>query len=131
MQLNTRCAHYSQLAAITISTNNFQTICLYYQTPNRDAAIEMLSYSSKNNKWVTGVPDMTPNLPPPQPPPRVVDPPLYGTSITPVPVRNGLQVIPHSSPPVVYFQWDTLALAYSQESRKWIIATKSQRNFDG
>ncbi|KAF4627645.1 hypothetical protein G7Y89_g10511 [Cudoniella acicularis] len=110
LQLHIPCAHYSQLTAITISKNNFQAICLYYQTPNRDAAIELLSYSTKNGRWVAGAPDMTPNPPPPAPPPRVVDPPLYGTSITAVPVRNGLHVIPQSSLPVVYLQWDTLAL---------------------
>jgi hypothetical protein len=119
--LSIRCAHYSQLTAITISKNNFQAICLYYQSPDRDAAIEMIGCSTKNKIWVKGVPDMTPFPPPPAPPPRVVDPPLYGTSITAVPMRNGLEVIRDSAMPVVYLQWDTLALAHSQESRTFTL----------
>ncbi|KAI0195867.1 hypothetical protein F4808DRAFT_464114 [Astrocystis sublimbata] len=104
LQLNVRCAHYSQLTAITISKNNFQAICLYYQVPDRSAAIEMLAISTKNNTWVKGVPDMTPNPPPPPPPVSVRDPPLYGTSITAVPYRKveniqslELRFAPHTS----------------------------------
>lgn len=122
-QLAVRCAHYSQLTAITISRNNFQAICLYYQTPAKDAAIEMVSISSKNSRWVRGVPDMTPNPPPPAVPPRVVDPPLYGTSLTAVPVRKGLEVVSGSTLPVIYLQWDSLALAHSQESRTYLLVT--------
>ncbi|KAI1170076.1 hypothetical protein F4777DRAFT_595574 [Nemania sp. FL0916] len=117
--LNVHCAHYSQLTAITLSRNGFQAICLYYQNTDRDAGIEMLGLSTKNNTWVKGRPDMTPNPPPPQPAVRVVDPPLYGTSLTAVLARDGLRVIDgeNSWLPVVYLQWDTLALAHSQDSQ--------------
>jgi hypothetical protein len=112
--LGIRCASYSQLTAISFSKNKHQAICLYYQTPKKDAGIEAISYSTKNGTWVKGMPDMTPD--PPPPPPRVVDPPLYGTSMTAVPTRKDLQIISNSIMPVVYLQWDTLALAHSQEA---------------
>lgn len=115
-QLNVSCAHYSQLTAITIFENNFQAICLYYQMNERTAGITMLSYSTKTNAWVRGVPDMTPR-PPPPPPPPIRDPPLHGTSITAVRTRPGLEIIKGSKMPMVYLQWDTLALAHAQEAK--------------
>ncbi|KAH9485861.1 hypothetical protein JR316_0002776 [Psilocybe cubensis] len=119
-----RVAAYSQLTATTIAENGFQAICLYYQSPRRDAGIEMVSFTTKTNQWVKGIPDMTPiPPPPPPPPPRVVDPPLYGTSLCAVKVRPGISVIPNSKMPVVYLQWDTLALAHSQEAMVETIRT--------
>jgi hypothetical protein len=112
--LGVRCASYSQLTAISFSKNGFQAICLYYQTPKKDAGIEVISYSTKTNAWRIGMPDMTP-VPPP-PPPRVVDPPLYGTSMTAVPTRSGLSIVPNSIMPIVFLQWDNLLLAESQDS---------------
>ena len=117
-KLNIRVACYSQLTAITIAKNGFEGICVYYQTKGRDAAIEMCGYSTKNRCWVKGPPDLTPNPPPPAPPPRVIDPPLFGTSMTAVPARDGLRVLSGNDLPVVYLQWDDLALAHSQDSRK-------------
>ncbi|KDR69999.1 hypothetical protein GALMADRAFT_160159 [Galerina marginata CBS 339.88] len=115
--LAVRVAHYSQLAAVNIAENNFEAIVLYFQSPKKDAGIEFVSLSSKNNQWVKDKPDMTPIPPPPPvPPPRVVDPPLYGTALTAVRTRPGIEVFA-SKMPVVYLQWDTLALAHSQESK--------------
>jgi hypothetical protein len=111
--LAVRCAHYSQLTATTISENIYHAICIYYQSPANDAGIKMISYSTKNNRWVNGMPDMTA---PPPPPPNANDPPLYGTSLSAIPWRAGLEVITGSKMPVVYLQWDNLSLACAQES---------------
>ena len=54
------CAHYYQLTATTISESIYHAICIYYQSPADDASIKMIiSLSTKNNRWVNGIPDMT------------------------------------------------------------------------
>jgi hypothetical protein len=58
--LGVRCASYSQLTAISFTKNNYQAICLYYQTLQMDGAIKVISYSTKTNKWLVGMPDVAP-----------------------------------------------------------------------
>jgi hypothetical protein len=112
--LGIRCAHYSKLSATTISQNNFQAICLFYQSPDKDAGILMASLSTKNNRWVHGVPDMSPTPVSLPPPPRMDEHVLYGTSLSALPSRQGFQVQTNSTVPVVYLQTKSLSLTQSQ-----------------
>jgi len=75
----------------------------------------MVSFSTKTNRWDVGGPDLTPD--PPQPPPVVVDPPLYGTALTTVRYRREIGFIENNELPVLFLQWDDLALAHAQGSR--------------
>ncbi|KAK3936799.1 hypothetical protein QBC46DRAFT_418178 [Diplogelasinospora grovesii] len=92
-------------------------------------AIKMVSFSTKNNRWVQGAPDMIPVPPPPQPPVNVRDPPLYGTSLAAVPTRPGIGFVTGSDAelPVAFLQWDNFALAHSQGSEVEVIRTLNLR----
>jgi hypothetical protein len=102
-----RCAPYSRLAAITIAGGVYNNVCLYYQAPTDDAAIKMVHYNPEFGRWQMG----TPNL---------LDPPLFGTSLTAVKPRPGN--LPSSAVPgsvearhaVYYLQLDDLRLGHAQ-----------------
>ncbi|RYP20745.1 hypothetical protein DL765_002625 [Monosporascus sp. GIB2] len=100
-------AHYSNLAAITVPNKWGTSICVYYQTPGEDAAIESVNFKQGQSRWEVDTR-------------RVTDPPLYGTSLTAVLARDGIQLNksvpfdPNSSLPVVYLQWHSLELAHAQ-----------------
>jgi hypothetical protein len=103
-----KCAAYSKLAAITFSNRSGTSIMVYYQCPDKNAAIKSVNFKERPV--------------PPVPPVRVTDPPLYGTSLTAVLPRPGLQVDQskpfnaETSLPVVYLQWHSLEMAHSQGS---------------
>ncbi|KAM7211268.1 hypothetical protein V8F06_013346 [Rhypophila decipiens] len=126
-QVKVQCAAYSQLSAAeaTSSKSTFKGICVYYQSGARDAGINLVSFSTKTNRWVNGVPDLTPN--PPPPPPRVVDPPLHGTALSAVGYRNGIGFVQTSELPVLFLQWDNFALAHAQGTDVAVISTISAR----
>ena len=99
-------AQYSKLAAITVSNRWGDSICVYYQAPGIDAAIESVNFKYGQQKWEVETR-------------RVTDPPLYGTSLTAVLARDGIQLdksVPFDkdSLPVVYLQWHSLELAHAQ-----------------
>jgi len=104
-QLTVTVAHYSCLAATTVSNDLYNVICISYQLPDKSAAIKMVSYSGRDKRWVRTTPDLR-------------DPPLYGTSLTAVLPRPGILVAPAGTPearlPVLYLQLDNLKLAHSQ-----------------
>ena len=105
IDLDIACAHYSRLTAITVPNDLYNFICLYYQAPEKHAAIKTSSYSGRDRNWIRNAPDLR-------------DPPLYGTSLTAVPPRTGILVADSDSPdarlPVLYLQLDNLKLAHSQ-----------------
>lgn len=121
------CASYSRIAAIGISRNNFQAICVYFQNDKRKTGIEMVSFSTKNSRWGRGEPDMEPIPTPPPPPVNVRDPPLYGTSLAAVPNRPGIGFVDGSELPVVFLQWDNLGLAHAQASEVEVVPTLNLR----
>ena len=55
------------------------SICLYYQSPDEDGAINFVNFKLGSSSWQK---DTT----------RVTDPPLYGTSLTVVLARDGIQI---------------------------------------
>ncbi|KAI9764890.1 MAG: hypothetical protein M1839_005693 [Geoglossum umbratile] len=73
--MHIKCAQYSKLAAITVSNRWGTSICLYYQSPDEDAAIKSVNFKQGQSNWQV---DTT----------RVTDPPLYGTSLTAVLARD-------------------------------------------
>lgn len=115
--LAVECAHYSKLAASTVSNGQQSFICLYYQKNEFHGPITMVSYSELNATWVKGKPDMTLTPPAtPAPPPTYRDPPMYGTSMTAVKPRSGIG--PRSQMddklPVLFLQWDTHSIAHAR-----------------
>jgi len=108
-QLAVAAAHYSSLAATTVSNDLYNVICISYQLPDKSAAIKMVSYSGRDKRWVRTTPDLR-------------DPPLYGTSLTAVLPRPGILVAPAGTSearlPVLYLQLDNLKLAHSQGGGK-------------
>ncbi|PUU72515.1 hypothetical protein B9Z19DRAFT_1009408 [Tuber borchii] len=84
-QLTVNVAHYSSLAATTVSNDLYNVICISYQLPDKSAAIKMVSYSGRDQRWVRTTPDLR-------------DPPLYGTSLTAVLPRPGILVAPAGTP---------------------------------
>jgi len=102
-----KCAQYSKLAAITVDNTWGSSICIYYQTPDEDAAIKSANFKLGQQYWQVDTN-------------RVTDPPLYGTSLTAVMARDGIQLNKqapfdaNSSLPVVYLQWHSLELAHAQ-----------------
>jgi hypothetical protein len=108
-QLGVKVASYSRLAAITVPNDSFNFICIYYQDPDKNAAIKTLSFSGNDKKWIRNKPDLR-------------DPPLFGTSLTAVPPRKGILVAEEGTPearhPVLYLQLDNLKLAHAQGGGK-------------
>lgn len=106
--LGYKCAQYSKLTAASVTNTWGTSICLYYQSNEKDAAIKQVNFKLGQPRWQV---DTT----------RVTDPPLYGTSLAAVRPRDGL-VVDKSQPdavkglPVVYLQLDTLQLAHAQGS---------------
>jgi hypothetical protein len=104
-RLDVKVAHYSRLAAITVPNDSFNFICIYYQVPDKNAAIKTVSFSGNDRKWIRNQPDLR-------------DPPLFGTSLTAVPPRRGILVADEGTPearlPILYLQLDNLKLAHSQ-----------------
>lgn len=104
--LKIQCAHYSSLAAVTIRGNVVNHICVFYQTPARDGAIKMISFAGLHRTWQHGGANL-------------VDPPLYGTSLTAVPPRAGILGRSNSDTsnvgqPIYFLQMDTHALGSGQ-----------------
>ncbi|KAF2179313.1 hypothetical protein K469DRAFT_596531 [Zopfia rhizophila CBS 207.26] len=100
-------AQYSKLAAITVPNRWGTSICVYYQILGEDAAIESVNFKEGQSRREVDTR-------------RVTDPPPYGTSLTAVLARDGIQLNkavpfdPNSSLPVVYLQWHSLELAHAQ-----------------
>jgi hypothetical protein len=107
--LGLKAAPYSKLAAITMTNRWGTTISIYYQANDKDASIKSANFKQGQANWAT---DTT----------RVTDPPLFGTSLSAVKAREGLQIDQQkpfnvdSSLPVVYLQWHSLEMAHSQGS---------------
>jgi hypothetical protein len=81
-------------------------MCVFYQTPNRDAAVKMVSFAGLHRTWELGAANLR-------------DPPLHGTSITAVPPRAGILGRSNSDTsnvgqPIYYLQLDTNALGSGQ-----------------
>jgi len=85
------------------------TLSLYYQADDKDASIKSANFKQGQPNWQT---DTT----------RVTDPPLFGTSLSAVKAREGLQLDKQkpfnadSSLPVVYLQGHSLEMAHAQGS---------------
>ncbi|KAK0629236.1 hypothetical protein B0T17DRAFT_606598 [Bombardia bombarda] len=98
-----RAAHYSKLAAITL-TNQYQYdfICLYYQDNSTTGDIKLVNLSPTG--WNAGNPDLD-------------DPPLFGTSLAVVPPEPGIEVVStdDNRDPVLFFQYNKLELGSSQD----------------
>jgi hypothetical protein len=72
----------------------------------------MASYSQRSGTWSAGLPDLN------KPALRVVNPPLYGTSLTAVPWHPGIGVISDNMLPTVYLQLNDLAPLHWQRIGK-------------
>jgi hypothetical protein len=121
-QVRITCAAYSQLSAAeaTSSASTYRGIVVYYQSAKRNAGIDMVSFSTKRDRWTSTAPDLSSD--PPQPAPRVVDPPLYGTALSAVEHRREIGYIEGSELPVVFLQWSDLMLAHAQGSGMFILS---------
>lgn len=96
-------APYSRLAAIQLTNGvgaNF--ICVYYQNTADTGDIKQVSYS--HSGWATG-------------PPPINDPPVIGSSLCAVAPEEGIKssVSTDGVAPVVFFQYDNLAMGSSQD----------------
>ncbi|KAH0562957.1 hypothetical protein GP486_002480 [Trichoglossum hirsutum] len=110
-----RCATYSKLAAATVTFNRGSMICVYYQKPDHEGPVGMVAYAPAKGGWITDLAKVLGIVT------DLKDPPLYATSLTAVKPRKGLTLPrePGVQPeieelPVVYFQWETNALAHGQ-----------------
>ncbi|KAL2256761.1 hypothetical protein VTK26DRAFT_1157 [Humicola hyalothermophila] len=52
--LNIQCAPYSSLAAVTIRGDVVNHVCVFYQTPDADAAVKMVSFAGWHRTWHCG-----------------------------------------------------------------------------
>lgn len=85
-------------------------IYLYYQVDGKHGPVRMISFVPGNSWKVTYYRDGTVVM-------QWVDPPLYGTSLTSVKPRPGINVQEDEKMkqlPIVYLQWDSHALAEGQ-----------------
>jgi hypothetical protein len=127
-----RCAPYSKLAAATVTLNSKPTICVYYQTDEKNGSVSVISFTP-GNSW-NGLERILALLL------ELKDPPLYGTSLTTVKPRQGITVAKADKKdsqaakdaaetakqlPVVYLQWDTNALAHGQGTSKLSLVVES------
>jgi hypothetical protein len=104
--LNIECAHYSSLAAVTVKGQYVNHISVFYQTPDKDGPVKMVTFNGWNRTWETGEA-------------KLADPPLYGTSLTAVPPRPGYLGRSGSNPAnegqaIYYLQLDNNAVGSGQ-----------------
>ncbi|KAH6617430.1 hypothetical protein F5144DRAFT_586428 [Chaetomium tenue] len=104
--LKIQCAHYSSLAAVTIKGDVVNHMCLFYQTPDKDASVKMVSFAGWHRTWEHGKANLR-------------DPPLYGTSLTAVPPRPGYlgrggSDDSNKGQPIYYLQMDNNAVGSGQ-----------------
>ena len=80
----------------------------------------MASYSQRSGTWSAGLPDLN------EPAPRVVNPPLYGTSLTAVPWQPGIGVVSGSMLPQSTSNWMTLHRCIRKESVSYHLSAFAQ-----
>ena len=105
-----RCAPYSKLAAATVKMADKDIFCVYYQADGMHGPVRMISFIPGQSWHYTFWPDGRMTV-------EWRDPPMYGTSLTAVKPREGINVSDDKDGkqfPVVYLQWDTQALAECQ-----------------
>ena len=110
-----RCAAYSKLAAIKVTNeDNVDFVCVYFQDMAETGEIRVVHHGPFFGWEERDAP--------------IEDPPLYGTSLSVVPAQPGIEVGQQSQKlarvrPAIFFQYDNLSLASSQDEGSNGIAT--------